>query len=705
MKQIIQDMNSGQTILEEIPAPLVRYGHVLIKTTRSLVSVGTERMLVDFAKASLVEKARQQPDRVKEVLRKVKTDGLVRTAQAVLNKLDTPLPLGYCNVGRVIEVGGGVSEFHIGDRVVSNGAHAEIVCVPRNLVSKIPDNVSDDEASFAVIGSVALQGVRLIKPEFGETVVVIGLGLVGLLACQILRASGCRVIGIDVVQARAEMARTWGVTTLDTLSGQELSKAVIGATSGVGADAVLITASTKSNDVIRQSAEMSRKRGRIVLVGVVGLELERSEFYKKELTFQVSCSYGPGRYDPTYEQKGQDYPLPFVRWTENRNFGAILEAISKAALDVKPMISERIPLEGYKQVYENLDRPGIIGSILCFSENVEVTRTIGMGTPSSAGGSATWVVGAGNFTRMTLLPILKKLKVLPRGIASLDGLSSSALARKYGIGSSSTDYEQILKDESVGNLIITTRHATHAKMVVQGLKAGKNVFVEKPLCIHEEELEEIIAAYKESGRPLNVGYNRRFSPFAQRAKDLLRSANAINVIATINAGEVPRESWLHDPETGGGRIIGEACHFVDLITYLSGSLVTEVYMSANGTNPKETTDEAVLVLKYENGSQGVINYFANGHKSYPKERIEVYSNSRTLVIDDWHRMTGFGFRGFGKLSARSDKGHFSQFKALTDRSIDGQLIPFAELVNTSRAIFACLSSLRSGTKVQVGIAL
>ncbi len=711
MKQLIQNLKNGQTILEEVPAPQVKRGAVLIQTRRSLVSLGTERMLVEFGKANLIEKARQQPDRVKMVLDKIKSDGLIPTLEAVFNKLGQPLPLGYCNVGEVIAVGEGVTDIRIGDRVASNGSHAEIVCVPRNLVSKIPDSVSDDEAAFTVIGSIGLQGVRLLNPTLGETVVVVGLGLIGLLTAELLRLNGCRVIGVDLDEQKLKIAAAKGIITCNPKEGDEPVKFVESLTNGIGADGVIITASTKSDEIISQAAQMSRKRGRIVLVGVIGLNLSRAEFYEKELSFQVSCSYGPGRYDDDYEQKGVDYPLPFVRWTENRNFQTILQLLSSGLLDVKPLITEILPLEDYQQIYGDMGKKGAIASLLAYPEKSDQTSTVRYQDVSFAGKKGViGIIGAGNFTKMTLLPALKgRASQIGRVsqtnikfIASANGLSGTALAQKHGIAFSTTDYHEILKDDEVDLVMITTRHHQHARLTMEALKAGKHVFVEKPLAIFEEELEELLKTSALTKCSITVGFNRRFSPHVQKMKALLGSA-PMNVVATMNAGFIPANSWVHDRAVGGGRILGEACHFIDLITYLTGSRVTAVCMNAMGPNPTETTDNASILLRYENGSTGVINYFSNGHKSYAKERVEVYSQERTLILDNFRTLEGYGFKGFSKLKTSQDKGHKAQFEGLIKRIQTGgePLIPLDEIVNTTQASFAAIRSLKEGRWVEV----
>lgn len=706
MKQIIQDIKNGATILEEVPAPQVKSGQVLIQTTRSLVSLGTERMLVEFGKANYLQKAKQQPDKVKEVLNKVKTDGLKPTINAVFNKLGQPLPLGYCNVGKVVAVGKGVEEFKVGDRVASNGNHAEYVSIPKNLVAKIPDNVSDEEAAFTVIGSIGLQGIRLINPTFGETIVVVGLGLIGLMAAQTLKANGCNVIGFDFDQTKVDLAQSFGINAQNPAKGVDQVKYVQDITNAIGCDGVLITASSPSNEIISQAANMCRKRGRIVLVGVIGLNISRADFYEKELTFQVSCSYGAGRYDEEYEQKGNDYPIGYVRWTEKRNFEAILNALSHRQLNIQPLITDRIPLANYLDIYGDMRGKNHIASLLIYPEktdepnrNVQVTQNTFSGQKGVIG-----IIGAGNFTGAMILPSLKKCNANIKYISSSGGLSGKTLSKKFEIANATTDNQLIFKDNEVDLVMITTRHNQHAKLVMEALEHDKHVFVEKPLALNEEELEQILTVYQKHNKTISVGFNRRFAPLAQKMKQLLGTQpTPINIIATMNAGFIPQKVWVQDMEIGGGRIIGEACHYIDLCAYLSGSKVKSVCMNALGENPEENTDNASILLKMENGSNAVINYFANGSKAYSKERIEVYNQERTLVMDNWRKLKGYGFKGFRSASSGQDKGHATQFKLLNDsiKTNGKPIVPIEDIINVTKASFAAIESLKEGKWVEV----
>lgn len=707
MRQITQNLRTGSTNLEEIPSPLVQPGHVLIRTSCSLVSLGTERMLVEFGKANFIDKARQQPEKVQQVLEKVRSEGLLPTIEAVFNKLDQPIPLGYCNAGTVIAVGTGVTDIKIGDRVASNGPHAEFVCVPVNLVALVPEGVSDEEAAFTPLASIGLQGIRLLETTMGETIVVFGLGIIGLISAELLLANGCKVIGLDVDEEKLKLAESKGIITVRVTPERDPVSEILALTGGIGADGVLITASARDNSIVSQAARMSRKRGRIILVGVTGLQLNRSEFYEKELRFQVSCSYGPGRYDPQYEQKGIDYPLPFVRWTEKRNFEVVLWNMSRGTLDVRSLISERVPLEEYERIYGDMRKSGTIASLITYSSESIYGTSIKIQSqkyPSTKGIAG--IIGAGNFTRMTLLPALQKSGLAVSHIASAKGLSGTSLARKFGIPHSTTDYRDILNSPDVDLVIITTRHNQHATQVIESLQAGKHVFVEKPLTTTLSDLESIVDFQKTIGvsntTSLTVGYNRRFAPTVQKMAEITRGT-IMNVTATMNAGFIPADSWVHDADVGGGRIIGEACHLIDLITFLTQSHVVSVCMMAMGKNPSANTDNASIMLRYANGSTGVVHYFANGSKSYAKERIEVFTEGKTLILDNFMRLDAFGVKGFSSMKTRLDKGHKNQFLLLSKRLKEGgePIIPFSDLINTSKASFAAIESLQAKSWVDI----
>lgn len=695
MKQIIQNLKNGETILEEVAAPIVGNGQVLIKTTMSLVSLGTEKMLVEFGKANIIQKARQQPDKVKQVLDKIKTDGLIPTLETVFAKLDQPLPLGYCNVGTVISIGTNVEGIKVGDRVASNGSHAEYVCVPQNLCAIIPDSVSDEEACFTVIASIGLQSVRLINPSFGETHVVYGLGLIGLLTAQILQSNGCNVIGIDIDIDKLKLANNFGILTCNALTDNPVTF-VKTLTNQIGADGVIITASASQDSIISNTALMSRKRGKIVLVGVIPLNLNRSEFYEKELSFQVSCSYGPGRYDDQYEQKGIDYPIAFVRWTEKRNFESILNAINHKKLLVKDLITEIVDLENYTKIYSALGQKSNIASILKYSSNAIYNTTIqNKKIKYTHHNQQIAIIGAGNFTKMTMLPALKKCSNL-KYIVSKNGLSGKDLSKKYTIPYSTTDYREALLDPDISMVMITTRHDLHYKMILESLEAGKHVFVEKPLALNEDQLNLIIEQHQKSNLNIVVGYNRRFSPHIELIKKNLPVTSQKNLIATMNAGFIPANSWVHDIEIGGGRIIGEACHYFDLLSHLSGSEIVSVCMNGLGNLSASNTDNASILLKFKNGDNGTIHYFSNGSKSYQKEKLEIYFDEKIIQMNNYQETLAYGIDNFSKLNTRIDKGHQKQFDTLITCNTKSTQYPisFPEIINSSKASFAAIKSLQ-----------
>ncbi len=711
MRQVLQELSTGVTAVGRVPGPGAPAGGLLVRTHRSLISAGTERMLVDFGRAGWLMKARQQPEKVRQVWDKVRTDGLIPTMEAVRSKLDQPLPLGYCNVGTVLEVGPGVSGFSIGDRVLSNGPHAEVVAVPMNLCARIPERVSDDEAAFGVLGAIALQGLRLATPTLGECFAVTGLGLIGLLAVQLLRANGCRVLGIDPDPRKAALAREFGADVVDLANGQDPLVAARAFSRGRGLDGVLITAATDSSEPVSQAAHMCRKRGRIVLVGVAGLELNRADFYEKELTFQVSCSYGPGRYDPAYEQGGQDYPIGFVRWTEQRNFEAVLDMMAGGRLETRRLITHRFPLDKAPAAYELLasgsepylgillEYPGDASDIR--ERSIELrsddSRAAVQGSPGIA------FIGAGNYGGRVLIPAFASTEVRLRGIASNSGHAAAHYGRKYGFARVTTEPNALFAADDVDAIVVATRHESHARYVLQALHAGKHVFVEKPLAMSDAEIEQIRDAWTSSGsgaRPLvMVGFNRRFAPQIVRAKELLRTvAEPKCIVITVNAGDIPDGHWTQDRSVGGGRIIGEACHFIDLARFLTGSPITEARIQTLGAGPHgRTDDKATLTLAFSDGSWGTIHYLANGHRTFPKERIEVFCGGRVLQLDNFRKLRGYGWRGFRGMSLwRQDKGQLACVKAFVEaiRSGQGAPIPFEEIIEVARVTVALAEAAR-----------
>ena len=696
MKQILQSLKTGATEVAEVPCPAVRPGQLLIRSSRTLVSAGTERMLVEFGKAGWIEKARQQPDKVRMVLDKIKTDGLVPTLEAVMNKLDQPLPLGYCNVGRVMATGGTLPGFEVGDRVVSNGKHAEAVSVPVNLCARVPDGVSDDEAAFTVLGAIALQGIRLVQPTLGETVVVTGLGLIGLVTVQLLRAHGCRVLGLDFDPAKLELARAMGAETVNLGAGEDPVDAAKRFSRGRGVDAVIITASTKSNEPVHQAALMCRKRGRIVLVGVTGLELSRADFFEKELTFQVSCSYGPGRYDPNYEEKGNDYPVGFVRWTEQRNFEAVLDMMADGRLDVKPLVSHRFAIAEAERAYELVGGAGpSLGILLEYPEpaakpEAEVRRQTVALRPAGTGTATVAFIGSGNYSTAVLIPAFKQAQARLKTVASAGGVSGVHAGRKYGFEETTTDTASVFADPAVDAVVIATRHDSHAGMVCKALRAGKHVFVEKPLALTHAEVDQVAAAHAEAvaaGRTpvVMVGLNRRFASQVQKVHQLLKAVTGPkSFVMTVNAGAIPADHWTQDRAVGGGRIVGEGCHFIDLLRFLAGSPITAIDVC---TMDAGTGDTATIQLAFHDGSIGTVHYFANGTKAFPKERLEVFAAGRVLQLDNFRKLRGFGWPGFRKMNLwRQDKGQAACAAAFV-QAVAGKApppIPFDQLLEVAR---------------------
>ena len=665
MKQVLQSLSTGNTLLPDVPTPALPHGHLLIRTTCSLVSAGTERMLVEFGKAGWIDKARQQPDKVQQVIAKARTDGLLTTLDAVQSKLDQPLPLGYCNVGTVAAVGPGVVGFKKGDRVASNGSHAELVAVPQHLCAQIPVEVSDESASFTVLSAIGLQGIRLAEPSLGETVVVSGLGIIGLLTAQLLLAHGCHVLGLDPDSSKCLLAEELGVKTLKLSSAVDPVAWCLEQTGGIGVDAVLITAATSSSEPVHVAAQVCRQRGRIVLVGVTGLELRRDLFYKKELSFQVSCSYGPGRYDPSYEQKGHDYPIGYVRWTVQRNFQAVLHALATRALRTESLISHRFPIEQAPAAYELLSSPkpslGILlqhpgtadphqQTISLAAEPVADARAPRPGQPLLG------VIGAGNYASRMLIPAFAKAGARFNTIAASSGIGPVHVGRKFGFRQASTDVPALLADPSCNTVVIATRHDSHARLVQQALAAGKHVFVEKPLCLIAEDLTSIESAYT-GDQLLMVGFNRRFAPLLlDLQQHLSRMSGPKAFIYTCNAGAIPADHWTQEPTLGGGRLLGEACHFVDLLRHLADSPIEDLQL-LSAVDTKPCPDTFSLQLRFADGSIGTVNYFANGSKAFPKERLEVFADGKVLSLNNYRKLQAWGIPGFSTRRLLSqDKG-------------------------------------------------
>ncbi|PLY05600.1 MAG: dehydrogenase [Arcobacter sp.] len=714
MKQLLQDLKKGEILLEEIPLPNCGKNEVLIKTEKSLISPGTERMLLEFGRSSYIQKAKQQPDKVKMVLDKIKTDGLLPTMETVFAKLGEPMPLGYCNAGTVIEIGSNITEFKIGDRVVSNGSHSEIVVVGKNLVAKIPDNVSFELASFTVIASIALQGIRLFQPTLGEKVVVIGLGLIGQLTLEFLKANGCDAIGIDIDQSKVELARSNGFIALNPAKGEDPISFVSNYTEEIGVDGVIITAATKSNGPIEQAAEITRRKGRIVAVGAIGMDIPRPPFYEKELSFFISSSYGPGRYDSKYELEGIDYPIGYVRWTQNRNFQAILQLLSNGSLKFEYLITHKYKfVEAPKAYNEILNNRNALGVILEYEkmENIVVDRKVNIVKSESEKSSDVkiGIIGSGNFTKLIVLPILKDANARLIGISSAKGLSSSIAAKKFGFEYSTTDYTELLKDKNINTIFITTRHNNHSELIIKSLEAGKNVFVEKPLSINMEQLSDVVKVCNKLSREnklphLMVGFNRRFSPFAKDIYEKTKgrsSSLAINMV--INAGSLPKDLWVHSPEIGGGRIIGEGCHFIDTMSYFAKSNVKSVYSSALNQDKELAikNDNVILNITFEDGSIGTLSYLSNGNKSYPKEQMNLFCEGKVFVLDNYKKNIAYGSSDLKKFS--QDKGHKDEMIGFIEniKTSNKSLISLDSLINTTLATFAHVKSLEEKRIVMI----
>lgn len=699
MRKILQSLETGDINLIEVPTPVTPRNHVLIETRCSLISSGTERMLLEFGKSSLIKKAMQQPDRVKQVIGKARTDGVASTIDAVRSKLKEPIPLGYCNTGIVRAVGDGVSEFKVGDRVVSNGSHSELVVVGKNLVAKVPDGVKDTEACFVPLAAIGLQGCRLANPSLGETFCVIGLGLIGLLTAQLLRSHGCRVIGVDFNTARLDLAKSWGLETINLSLDEDPVETVHAMTGGRGADGVIITASTDSNDPVTHAAQMSRKRGKIILVGVSGLQISRADFYEKELTFQVSCSYGPGRYDTDYEVHGNDYPLAFVRWTEQRNFEAVLEEIDKRRLDVQPLITEIIDFSDATKAYDMIGdkNNNILGVLLSYQEAREgkFIDTVGLNhvdnTKKPCQGTVA-LIGIGGFGARITAPGLKAAGARLKTVMSQSGVSAVTSGAKVGFEEATTDIGSILSDADIDSVVITTRHDSHAPLTMKCLRAGKNVFVEKPLALLEkeiDEIEEILSQNNIDPPQLMIGFNRRFAPTAVKMKALLNTVQQPKcLIATINAGSLPGNHWAHDSTQGGGRIIGEACHFIDLMRFFIGAPITGLHCTPISALPDDgiKNDKVTITLSFEDGSIGTLHYFANGPKALMKERYEAFVANKYLCLENFQKLESIGWKKRVNMKGKQDKGHAAILRAFISSIQSGNPPPIAleELLEISR---------------------
>ena len=736
MKQILQSFKTGEMWLAEVPAPLCKGKGAVVQTAASFVSAGTERMLAEFAKKGLVGKALQMPDQVKKVIRKMKTEGVFATLEKVRAKLDQPIPLGYSSAGVVVEAGRDCG-LNVGDRVACGGAgfanHAEFNYVPRNLIVKIPDGVSFEDASCATAGSIALQGVRQCEVNLGETVAVIGLGLMGILAVQMLKASGCRVIGFDPNAARCKLAEEMGC---DRAVSDNFAAECIALSGGFGVDAVLITAATHSNEPVTVAAEISRKKGRVVATGLVGMNLPRDQYYKKEVDFRLSCSYGPGRYDPVYEEQGVDYPFGYVRWTEQRNMAAFLQLVAEGKVTPAKLVTHRFKFDDALDAYQvllGIKKEPYLGIVLEYDNGergtgngesirrrVDFSRVEHVERVDRVGVS---FVGAGNFAKAVLLPNLKKVKdVTFRGVSTATGMSATDTAKKYGFAFAATDQGEVMKDAETNLVFVTTRHDMHAAQIKAALEAGKYVFSEKPLCINEEQLGELFdlrlgdCVIGNGGTPnqtikqsnnqtiLNrvmIGFNRRFSPHAKLLKEYFsRRTLPLVMHYRVNAGSIPKDIWLQDPEVGGGRMVGEGCHFIDFMSYVCGAPVEKVQaMCIKTANGAETPEDSISVnLQFADGSVGTLEYVALGDTTLPKEWCEIHGEGSTATMDNFCKTVCSGKLGKRKLKGKQQKGFREELEATVEAVKSGMMmpIPFEEILNVTKTTFAVLKAVKSG---------
>ncbi len=716
MKQIIQDIRNGQTSIAEVPVPKPGPGMALVRTAASLVSAGTERALVEFAAKGLVEKARSRPDLVRQTLEKARRDGILTTLDAVQSRLNQPMPLGYSSAGTIVETGEGLADFHVGDRVACAGGgyavHAEYAIVPHNLMVRLPDTVDFESGAFCTLGAIALHAFRLAETQVGERVAVIGLGLLGLLAAEVARAAGCLVFGIELDSERVERAHSLGFPAVIRLEAEQASAAF---TQGHGFDAVLVCADSPSNDTVELAGAIARDRGHVVAAGVVGTGLPRKTYYEKELTFRISRSYGPGRYDPAYEEAGHDYPAAYVRWTEGRNLEAFVGLLSEGKVDVRPLITHRFPIERGTEAYSLIASPSaepFLGVLLTYPAVAEPViarqpvplsqKPIVASTPVRLG-----ALGAGNFAMTVLFPALRHVSgIEPFGLATATGLKATDAGRRFGFRYATTDEAQVLSDPEINTIAILTRHHHHARQVVAALRAGKHVFCEKPLALTREELLQVAKALQGSSGLLMVGFNRRFAPLAQRLKEfLVPSGEPLAMHYRINAGALPLSHWQHDPSQGGGRIIGEACHFIDFLTFLVGAPPKRVQTHGLPDSDRYRQDNVVLTLEFPDGSLGTVTYLANGDRAFPKERLEVFGGGRVAVLDDFRRLSlmSGGRRQSHSARLSQDKGHRAEWQAFVAAIAAGgpPPIPYDQLFAVTLASFAAVDSLRTGQAMNI----
>jgi polar amino acid transport system substrate-binding protein len=732
MKQILQNYKTGEVSVADVPPPIAQRGRVLVRTAASLISAGTERMTVELGRKSLIGKARERPDLVRQVIHKAQREGLMNTLTAVQTKLNAANALGYSAAGVVIGAGDDAGDFRAGDRVACAGAgfasHAEVLSVPKNLCVRVPDGVDFESAAFGTLGAIALQGVRLAELTLGESVVVIGLGLLGQLTVQLLKANGCRVFGIDLDPAKIELARTLGADD-GCVSGGETRDAVSAWSRGRGADAVLITAATSSDQPVELAGEISRLKGRVVAVGLVGMNVPRKIYYERELTLKVSMSYGPGRYDPEYEERGHDYPFAYVRWTEGRNIEAFLDLVAAGSVRLAPLVTHRFAIEDGERAYNLIageTKEPYLGVVLNYDTERELARSIERRAsdayatldPARASGATTAVaaaaavrvgmIGAGSYAQKFLLPNFKANGAAFHSITTASGISARGIGEKYDFARVVASAEDVITDTGANLVVIATRHDSHAPLARRALEEGRHVFVEKPLALSDEELDDVLRAARASEGQLMVGYNRRFSPHARAcAESFAARREPLSILYRVNAGRIARTHWIQDPREGGGRIIGEVCHFIDLMHFLTGAVTTRVYAEAIASRNEETVDEdsIFVTLRFSDGSNGQIAYLAEGDRALAKERIEVFGGGKTFVIEDFRSATLYE-RGRERRQAKlraQDKGQAAEVRALCAMVGANAPAPIAlhDLAATTRATFRIRDSLRAGQAMEV----
>ena len=715
MKQVLQNRKTGRPFVGEVPVPALQKGRVLVRTVASLISAGTERAAVELVSKGLVQEARQRPDLVKAVVAKVKNEGLLNTFASVRDRMAASQALGYSAAGIVSAVADDVTEFQMGDRVACAGvgfaSHAEVLSVPKNLCVHLPEGVSFESGAYGTLGAIALQGVRLAEPTLGESVVVIGLGLVGQLTVQLLKANGCRVFGLDLDQSRVALAVEMGADKA-LVSDEAAAKEIDAWTRGHGADAVLITAATDSNQPIELAARISRLKGRVIVVGMTGMDIPRPPFFSRELKLVISMSYGPGRYDPDYEERGHDYPLPYVRWTENRNIESFLQLIGDGRVNVDRLTTHRFPIAEADRAYQLISgdvREPYLGVLLNYDPEAEVARKVSLGsTVSKAEKSIVLgVIGAGGYVPAMLLPHFKTEGVEFSSIATASGISAHDVGKRFGFAHAVSSADEVLDDARVNLVVIGTRHDSHAELARKALERNKHVFVEKPLALNDEELEAVLHAASNSDGKLMVGFNRRFSPLAQRAREFFANRNTpLSMLYRVNAGHIPKEHWTQNAEEGGGRIVGEVCHFIDMMQFLTGAAPVSVYAESVSAKSGKIVDadSVFITLRFADGSNGSIAYLSEGDKGLPKERLEVFGAGKVFVLDDYRRATFYKDGREEQVTLKAqDKGQQAQVRRVCASVLEGGSAPISikELAATTRTTFRILDSLRARQVIEI----